>query len=132
MLVSVDWRKEQGSEIVAVAADTPEGITIEKLGSITRAILPILDEEPWAKVDIRLEVSSPGLDNPLRFPWQYDRHKGYGIHVEFSVGDVVREIDGVCAGVVEDSLHVSVASGVEQIELSRIRRAVVLAGLKIK
>ena len=132
LLVSVDWRKEKGGEVLEIAADTPSGITIDTLGLITRALLPMLDEAPLAGRPLRLEVSSPGLDNPLRFPWQYTRHKGFGIRVEYQVGDATRTIEGVCEGETGGSVQVALRAGVQQIPITDIRKAVVLTSLKSK
>src|SRR3989338_9256082 len=41
-------------------------ITIEDCEKVSRAVSPILDVEGWISGHYTLEVSSPGLDRPLR------------------------------------------------------------------
>ncbi len=132
LLVSMDWQKEKDGEVLSVAADTLEGITIDVLSRITQAVLPLLEEHPELAESVRLEVSSPGLDNTLRFPWQFNRHKGYEMQVVYADGAVETSIEAVCEGENEGVVSLSKGGRTLEIPFANIRSALVRASLKSK
>jgi ribosome maturation factor RimP len=74
---------------VALHADTLTGIKLEELTRLSRAIESGLDREVE---DFSLEVSSPGMDQPLRVPMQYIRHRGKTVKVIYPDG---KELVGI-------------------------------------
>jgi ribosome maturation factor RimP len=63
---------------ICVFADTYSGITLNDCVMISRFIESKMDSNVE---DYELEVSSPGLDNPLRLPFQYKKNKGRMLRV---------------------------------------------------
>ena len=59
-LLDVMYIQEHGHWILRLFVDTPSGITIGEITSITREANPILDEEDIISSNYSLEVSSPG------------------------------------------------------------------------
>ena len=49
---------------------------------MSRLVDPILDVEDFIEPAYDLEVSSPGLDRPLRKPADFDRYAGQRAHVK--------------------------------------------------
>ncbi len=82
------------SKVIEVLADTESGIDADLLADISRSLSQWLDASEAVTGDYRLIVSSPGLDNPLLYGWQYNRHKGKQVHIITGEGDDVRHIDG--------------------------------------
>jgi ribosome maturation factor RimP len=52
----------------------------------------------------RLDVSSPGIDRPLRFPWQYRKHLGRSLRVVAASGAEQRELVGTLTGVGDEGI----------------------------
>jgi ribosome maturation factor RimP len=71
-LFLVDVTVSPGNRIT-VHADSMKGITIEECIGISRFIESRFNREAE---DYELEVSSPGLDNPLKQPEQYQKNLG--------------------------------------------------------
>ncbi len=71
---------------VQVFADADNGIKIEKCVQISRFVEKVLDEEKWLGEDYTLEVSSPGMDSPLKVFRQYKRRIGREIEVLLATG----------------------------------------------
>ena len=66
--------------------DGDQGITIDKCVALNRSLYKQLEESPlFAGADFSLEVSSPGLDEPLKLPRQFK--KNLGRHVEVVLKD---------------------------------------------
>ena len=60
--------------LVRVFIDRPEGITVEDCAEVSRHLLRLFEvEQVWYD---RLEVSSPGLDRPLKRPADFERFVG--------------------------------------------------------
>jgi ribosome maturation factor RimP len=56
---------------VQVLLDRDDGVDLELITDATRAISPALDDAPGLNGPYLLEVSSPGLERPLRTPEHY-------------------------------------------------------------
>lgn len=77
---------------VKVFLDGDQGITIEKCISINRALYKQLEESGmFPNGDFSLEVSSPGLDEPLKLHRQYLKNTGRPVEVLLKDG---RKVEG--------------------------------------
>ena len=62
---------------IKIFLDADEGITIEKCIKINRALYNQIEEsELFPNGDFSLEVSSPGIDEPLKLQRQYKKNIG--------------------------------------------------------
>lgn len=59
---------EQVGGVLRVTVDRPGGLDMEAIASVTRALSRALDEHDPITGQYTLEVSSPGLERPLRTP----------------------------------------------------------------
>jgi ribosome maturation factor RimP len=69
-------RGHAGRAVVEVFVDNESGITTELCAAISRDIASAVDQRGILAGSYRLEVSSPGIDRPLRHAWQYPKHVG--------------------------------------------------------
>jgi ribosome maturation factor RimP len=76
-LFLVDVTIRPGNKIT-VLADSMKGITLDECIAVSRFIESNLDRN---EEDFELEVSSPGLDNPLKIPRQYEKNLGRWLEV---------------------------------------------------
>ena len=65
-LVDVEWVKEGANWYLRVFIDKEGGITVDDCELISRAFEEILDREDYISENYIFEVSSPGLDRPLK------------------------------------------------------------------
>lgn len=75
-LVEVQFRPESGGWVLRLTIDSAAGITLEDCTAVSRAVSDLLDVEDMVGHAYRLEVSSPGLDRPLRTLRDYQRCLG--------------------------------------------------------
>lgn len=75
-LVDVSIQSERGGQIVQAYVDTDKGITIEECAIISREFAQELDRDNSMQGSYRLELSSPGIDKPLRLLRQYHKNVG--------------------------------------------------------
>jgi len=109
---------------IRVTLDRLEGyVTVDDCARLSKRFVARLELERLFTGDYRLEVSSPGLDRPLRNTDDYERFKGRKAKLiivgtpgtEVVVGDIV--------GVGEGSVTVSVDGEEREIGLRAIRKA---------
>ncbi len=72
---------------IKVFLDADNGITIEKCIKINRALYNQIEEsELFPNRDFSLEVSSPGVEEPLKFHRQYKKNIGRTVEVTMNDG----------------------------------------------
>ncbi len=82
-LVDVEFVREPVGWVLRIYADRPEGgITISDCQWISERIGTLLDVEDLIHHPYNLEVSSPGLDRPLKTRKDFERQKGVVIKVK--------------------------------------------------
>lgn len=104
-LVDVNIRFENGSKIVQVFADTDRGITINECADISRDLARELDVAgPLGSSPYQLEVSSPGIDKPLKLLRQYPKNVGRRFRLTFRSGTEKSQMTGTLVSVVDDQI----------------------------
>jgi ribosome maturation factor RimP len=89
-LVDVGFHREQGRQVLRVTIDREGGLDLEAIADVSERVSRRLDLEgfepgwPYA-----LEVSSPGVERPLRQPHEFARRIGSRVRVK-----TARPIDG--------------------------------------
>jgi ribosome maturation factor RimP len=97
-------------------AGSEQGITLDELSLATRLISREMDHADPIPGRYTLEVTSPGLERPLRSPAHFRREVGKEITVRLS--DVVndeRRVEGVLIGADDDAATIRLASGDERV-----------------
>ena len=61
---------------IGVFVDCDSGMTFRKCQMLSRYLEGFIDEEKWFGEKYVLEVSSPGIDRPLKFARQYRNNIG--------------------------------------------------------
>jgi ribosome maturation factor RimP len=80
-LVDVELNKMRRKALLRVYIDREAGITIDDCERVSREIEGVLDVEDPIPYSYVLEVSSPGLDRPLRAPKDFKRFSGNMVRV---------------------------------------------------
>ena len=82
-LVDVEYEKRNDGMHLVVYIDKPNGVMIEDCVEVSRMIDPVLDEiNPTNDEKYSLDVSSYGLDKPLKFDWQFKKYLGQKVEVK--------------------------------------------------
>ncbi|WKN45082.1 ribosome assembly cofactor RimP [Tunicatimonas pelagia] len=100
----VDTRVNQtpaGTKVI-VHIDGDEGVSIDSCAEVSRALANWLEEEALISGKYTLEVSSPGLDQPLKLHRQYQKNVGRTVKV---LTQDSRTIQGVLREVSDDAIE---------------------------
>jgi ribosome maturation factor RimP len=91
------------ARVVRVLVDRPDGVDLDAVAAAADAISPVLDAPPvdgWLTGPYALEVSSPGLERPLRTPAHFRGAEGETVSVKTRAGSAPARRD---RGVVQRS-----------------------------
>jgi len=82
-IFDVQFRREAGGMVLRVRVDRPgpsataeDSVSVDDCARVSRDLSAMLDVEDFVPVAYTLEVSSPGLDRPLRHADDYRRFAG--------------------------------------------------------
>ncbi|WP_027363807.1 ribosome maturation factor RimP [Desulfotruncus alcoholivorax] len=75
-LVDIQYVKEGGKWYLRIFIDKPDGVGLEDCQMVSERIDPLLDEKDPIPQSYLLEVSSPGLDRPLKKLADFERFTG--------------------------------------------------------
>jgi ribosome maturation factor RimP len=75
-LVDVEAKRDRDGFVVRLYVDKEGGIGLDDLQSVSEEVSAILDAEDPVDGSYTLEVSSPGLDRPLKKEADYSRFAG--------------------------------------------------------
>lgn len=75
-LVDVEYVKEVGEWYLRGYIDKPGGITVNDCEVVSRAFSDKLDEHDFIEDSYIMEISSPGLDRPLKKDKDFERNMG--------------------------------------------------------
>jgi ribosome maturation factor RimP len=119
----VDLQRSNGGRLLRIFIDKPGGVTIEDCAGTSRHLSRVFAVE-GVEYD-RLEISSPGLDRPLRKPADFARFAGSRVDVRMRAPDEngrrrfvgkLEKVDGSLATLEVDGLRV-------QLDLDAMERA---------
>lgn len=126
-LVDMEWHGGRRS-VLRVFIAAPGGVTLDDCARVSRELGTLLEAEGFPGGPYTLEVSSPGLNRPLKSHRDFERNIGLSVHLALREGERFRELEGTIRSVTGDSLEVESGSRAVRINLSAIE----LAKLKIE
>ena len=81
-LVELEFKREGRDWFLRLFIDKPGGVTLDDCAEVSREVSAILEVEDPIASAYRLEVSSPGLDRPLKRPEDFARFAGQLIKIK--------------------------------------------------
>jgi len=117
-----------------VILDGDNSITIDDCANLSRELSGVLEENGLAGENYLLEVSTPGLDHPLKLKRQYKKNIGRSVKVKLSD----KQVEGKLTAVTEESITLSQEIGkgkkmetqTVEIQFSEIEKTFVLVSFK--
>jgi ribosome maturation factor RimP len=125
-LVELEFNAHQGGGLLRLYIDRPgeAGVTVEDCEAVSRQVSERLDAVELIRSAYTLEVSSPGLDRPLRTRAHYERFAGSRVHVETTLPRAGRRRwTGRLAAVGDDGIVLEVDGETVTLGLGEIRTA---------
>lgn len=118
----VDLESSPKGRLMRVFIDIERGINVDDCASVSNQLSRVFEVE---NVDYdRLEVSSPGLDRPLKKPSDFERFAGSEVQVRLSMPvNNQRNFVGVLTGLINGEIHLNTAKGDLKIPFAEVEKA---------
>ena len=98
--------------VLRLVVDHPDGVSMEAIAEVTREVSRAIDHEDPIPGSFTLEVTSPGLECPLKRPAHFERVVGSEVAVKTIPGiDGDRRVSGVLETADVDGIGVRLADG---------------------
>ena len=123
-LWDVEYVREGSERYLRVYIDKDGGVDIDDCERIHRALDPVLDEKDPIAESYHFEVSSAGLERPLKRPSDFERFMGEAVLVKlYRPRNGLKEIPGILRGYEEG--RVTLEAGRETITFEKSEVALV-------
>src|SRR6201994_1361794 len=124
-LVDVEWKNESGW-ILRVFIDKPSSaVGLDDCANVSRELSAVLDVEDPIPVAYSLEVSSPGLNRPLKKAADFARFIGKKakIRTRRPVGDTRRNFSGTLVAAEAGKVKIDVGDQVCEVPVDDVEKA---------
>lgn len=123
-LVEIQYLREQIGWVLRLIIDKQGGVGLDDCRQLSRQLGYVIEVEDFIDQQYHLEVSSPGLDRPLKNARDYERNIGQKVTV--SIRNLAENID-VCTGridsVNDQTVTLYIENGKREIQLDDIIKA---------
>lgn len=125
-VVEISFRGDQRKRIIEVFIDGEKNVSADNLAEISREINSVIEIQNLIKESYRLDVSTPGVDRPLKYSKQFPKHINRNFEITYNTGNEIKTITGKLLSIESDEL--TFLSGKNQIiiEFKNITKAKVL------
>lgn len=111
-LFDVQFRPDSHGWVLRVFIDSSDGISLDQCSVVSRELGQYLDVEEVIDRAYNLEVSSPGLERPLRSIAEFSKYTGKKSKVKVhNAIDGVKTFEGVIGDVGEEIINMTLADG---------------------
>ena len=119
LLVDVTFGREGGRRLLRLTVDRDGGVDLDTIAQISEKVSRRLDLEGFEPGPYALEVTTPGLERPLRRPEDFRRAVGELVRVRHAEG----VIEGELRGAEDDEIRIATRDGEHPIRLADVARA---------
>ena len=131
-IVDVIVSSKRKPQKVTVIVDGDAGVSIDHCADISREISKALDESTLLTDSYVLEVTTPGLEQPLKLHRQYKKNIGRRMKIKTSE----KIVEGKLVGVSDEGITIEAGDGkkmeksVVELKFSEIDKSIVLVSFK--
>jgi ribosome maturation factor RimP len=123
-LVEVTFRRESGGKVLRLTIDREGGIDLDTIADASERVSRRLDVEGFDPGPYRLEVSSPGLERPLRKPEDFARRLGQKVQVRAeAAGEDPAVMTGTLVSADQDAVTIATDVGERRVSHAEITSA---------
>ena len=132
-LVDVEYEKVVGDYVLSIFVDKPGGITLNDTADLTEVISPLLDQiqpDPFPE-QYFLEVTSPGLERPLKTKEAIAGAVGSATNTIFVLGGIFFLFSNVYQGSIQAMLAVVLsANSIAELLISVVLTTTIVPALE--
>ncbi len=124
-VVEIEFRPHPTDGLLRIYIDKSDGILLEDCELVSKQISSLLDVEDPIPGQFNLEVSSPGMDRPLRKAQDFERFAGDKVKIKLSVPTLEgqRNFSGKLIGLQDQDVVLEVDGETHKLPLDSIEKA---------
>lgn len=123
-LWDVAFRGEGGRSVLRVSVDREGGIDLDAIAEVSERLSRRLDLEDFGPRGYTLEVSSPGIERPLRTPRHFERSVGQRVKVKTMVPiDSAKAHEGALVSADAEAIRIASEGGERRVPYADIASA---------
>ncbi|SRR6266511_4362192 len=123
-LVEAAFRREGRNRVLRVTVDREGGVDLDAISEASERISRRLDLEDFGPAHYTLEVSSPGVERPLRTAREFERHVGTKVRVRTTtLVEGARTHTGTLMAADGEAITVATEEGEHRIPLAEVSSA---------
>ena len=123
-IVDIVLKGTKRNYIVVIYIDKLGGVTIDDCTKISRKLMQKTELDDLLGNNYRLEVSSPGIDRPLKTQRDFERHIGRLLEIRFQDEGGLHKIEGNLKKVDGEKIKIANEKGEKTIALNSILQAI--------
>jgi len=104
LLIDLILRGTEHNRVIEVYFDGEKDVSADDCALVSREIDSHLKDLLVKHPDFRLDVSSPGIDRPLKFLMQYQKHVNRKFEISYNSGEEIKKLNGKLAAIEGDHL----------------------------
>ncbi len=125
LFIEIDFRGDTRNHILEIYIDNEVGITTVDCARVSRAVGDMIEEEGLIESKYRLDVSSPGIDRPLKYIQQFKKNIGRSFELQLE-DDNSSKFEGKLLELDNDDLEFQIKKEIKVINIKNIKSAKVL------
>ena len=128
-LIDCEYKKEGGRRVLRIYIDKKGGVGLDDCEAVSRSVEPVLDSEDFIDEASTFEVSSPGLDRPLKTDRDFERYQGEDVEVGlYAAMDGKKKFTGKLLGRKDGIVSIDDNGQVlefQQKDISKVKRTII-------
>lgn len=125
LFIELDFRGDSRNHILELFIDNESGITTVDCSKVSEVVGNWIEDEAIIKSRYRLNVSSPGVDRPLKYIQQFKKNVGRKFKLQLEENED-KKLEGELLEVNNDVLKFQLGKELKEININKIRSAKVL------
>ncbi len=126
-LVEVALHRGKGRQVLSVTVDREGGVDLDTIAQTSERISRRLDLEGFEPGPYTLEVSSPGIERPLREPRDFWRRVGEKVKVRASRPEGAQTLTGLLVEARAEEVRIATDGGEQEVSYDDIVSARIVA-----
>lgn len=122
-LISLAIKGSNKKPVIEVFIDSRLGITADDCADFSKVLKEKLELTDYRDLDYQLVISSPGINEPLRFIEQYHKHINRDFNLSYQNNDAVLSIEAKLIEVTGENLVFKYKNELLNIDFNKIKKA---------
>jgi ribosome maturation factor RimP len=123
LLINSITKGSNRNPLFEIYIDSKDGITSDNCADFSRKIKEKLENTDIGELDYKLIVSSPGIDEPIKFLDQYFKHINREFSFSYLESEKVLSIEAKLVRITDDNLFFSYKNEEIKVNFNNIKKA---------